>query len=80
MAIQLGAAQPLNRRKPDTAREGVVAKETETRTGRCATHGTVEAVREIPKLGFPYIYFAIARSRARRRPFLCPDCGEPVNS
>jgi hypothetical protein len=36
-----------------------MTKEAETRTGRCATHGTVQATREIPKIGFPYIYFAV---------------------
>ena len=56
-----------------------MATEVETQTGRCATHGTVEATREIPKMGFPFVYYAIARARARKRPFLCPDCGEPVN-
>ena len=57
-----------------------MAVEVETRTGRCATHGTVEASREIPKMGFPFFYYAIRRAQARKRPFLCPDCGEPVNS
>lgn len=57
-----------------------MAKEVETRTGHCATHGEVEATREIPKMGFPFIYFSIARAMARRHPFLCPDCGEPVTT
>jgi len=55
-----------------------MAKEVETRTGRCATHGTVEATREIPKMGFPFIYYAAVRAMAKRRPFRCPACGEPV--
>lgn len=55
-----------------------MAKETETRTGRCPEHGDVEATREIPKMGFPFVYFAITRAIARRRPFTCPDCGKPV--
>lgn len=55
-----------------------MATEVETQTGRCATHGTVEATREIPKMGFPFIVYAVRRARAKRRPFLCPDCGEPV--
>jgi hypothetical protein len=57
-----------------------MAKETETRTARCATHGEVEATREIPEMGFPFVYFAIARAMAKRRPFRCPECGEPVTS
>lgn len=55
-----------------------MAKETETRAGRCPEHGDVEATREIPGIGFPFVYFAIARAVARRRPFKCPDCGKPV--
>jgi hypothetical protein len=57
-----------------------MAKETETQTGRCPTHGDVTATREIPKMGFPFVWFAIARAMARRRPFRCPECGEPVTS
>ena len=41
-----------------------MAKETQTQTGRCPTHGTVEATREVPKMGFPVVYFAIVRSMA----------------
>ena len=55
-----------------------MATEVETQPGHCATHGTVEATREIPAVGWPFIYYAIRRARARKRPFLCPDCGEPA--
>jgi hypothetical protein len=55
-----------------------MATEVETQTGRCATHGTVEATREIPKMGFPLIVYAVLHARAKRRPFRCPDCGESV--
>lgn len=55
-----------------------MASEVESRTGRCPAHGDVEATRDIPKVGFPFIYFAIARAIARRRPFRCPECGDPV--
>ena len=57
-----------------------MAKETETQTGRCPEHGEVQATREIPKMGFPFVYFAVTRALARRRPFRCPDCGKPVAS
>jgi len=57
-----------------------MAKEVQTQTGRCATHGTVQAAREIPGMGFPFIVFAIWRSMAKRRPFLCPDCGAAVQA
>jgi hypothetical protein len=57
-----------------------MASEIETREGHCQAHGDVKATREIPKLGFPFIYFAIVRAMAKRRPFRCPECGEPVTS
>jgi len=57
-----------------------MASEVETRTGHCPAHGNVEATRQIPETGFPFIYFAIARAMARRRPFQCPECGEPVTT
>jgi hypothetical protein len=57
-----------------------MASEMETRPGHCPAHGDVEATREIPRMGFPFVYFAIARAMARRRPFRCPDCGEPVST
>jgi hypothetical protein len=34
-----------------------MAAEVQTQTGRCATHGTVQATREIPKMGFPFIVY-----------------------
>jgi hypothetical protein len=48
-------------------------KEVQTQSGRCATHGTVQATREVPKMGFPFVVYAIWRAIARRRPFLCPE-------
>ena len=50
----------------------------ETKTGRCAVHGTVEATRKMPEMGFPFIVLAVSRAIARRRPFRCPNCGKPV--
>ena len=46
--------------------------------GRCSTHGPVEATRELPEMGFPFFFYAILRAVARRRPFLCPECGAAV--
>jgi hypothetical protein len=57
-----------------------MAKEVQTQTGQCPTHGTVEATREIPKIGFPYVYFSIMRSIAQRRPYRCPQCGAAVEA
>ena len=55
-----------------------MAREIQNRTGQCATHGTVEATREIPRMGFPFVIYAIWRAVAQRRPFLCPECGSAV--
>jgi hypothetical protein len=55
-----------------------MAKEVQTHAGRCATHGTVEATREVPEMGFPFVVYAIWRAAAQRRPYLCPECGAAV--
>jgi hypothetical protein len=54
--------------------------EVQTHAGRCATHGTVQATREVPKMGFPYVVYAIWRALTQRRPFLCPECGAAVQT
>jgi hypothetical protein len=56
-----------------------MASEIETQTGRCATHGTVEGTRDVPKMSFPWIVNAVRRSLARRHPFRCPTCGDPLD-
>ena len=57
-----------------------MATEVQTQTGQCATHGTVQATREIPKMGFPFIVYGPWRAIAKRRPFLCPECGTAVEA
>lgn len=57
-----------------------MAKEVQTQGGQCATHGTVEATRELPKIGFPYVVYATWRAVAQRRPFRCPECGATVQA
>ena len=57
-----------------------MAKETQTQAGLCSRHGTVQATREIPKMGFPFVVYAIWRAVARRRPFRCPECGAAVEA
>ena len=57
-----------------------MAAETQTRTGTCPTHGTVQATRQIPAMGFPFIVYAVLRSLAKRRPFQCPECETPVTT
>jgi hypothetical protein len=57
-----------------------VATETQTSSGRCPTHGDVEGTRDMPGSGFPWVYNAVRRMIARRRPFRCPDCGAAVET
>jgi hypothetical protein len=57
-----------------------MATEVQSQAGRCATHGTVEARREIPKMGFPFVVYALWRALAQRRPFSCPECGAAVQA
>jgi hypothetical protein len=54
--------------------------QTETALGDCPTHGEVEGTREIPKISFPPIYTSIRRAMAKRKPFLCPTCGAPIDT
>ena len=55
-----------------------VANETQTRTAVCPTHGKVEATREMPKPGWPYLVYAVRRLLASRRSYRCPTCSEAV--
>ena len=57
-----------------------MATEVQTRAGRCETHGTVEAKREVPTAHFPFIVYAVRRLIATRRPFRCPTCGASVTT
>lgn len=57
-----------------------MAVEVETGRGRCKTHGTVNGSRRIPKSGFPFLITAVRRSLAKKRPYLCPTCNEPLEA
>jgi hypothetical protein len=57
-----------------------MAQEVQTQAGRCATHGTVHATREVPEMGFPFAVYAVLRAVAGRRPFFCPQCGAAVQA
>jgi hypothetical protein len=57
-----------------------MSAEVQTQSGRCTTHGAVEATREIPRIQFPFVVYAFLRWRAKRRPYLCPTCEEPVEA
>ncbi len=55
-------------------------KEIQTKTGVCPDHGTVEATREIPGSGFPFVVNAVRRLLAKRQPYRCPQCRTPVTT
>jgi len=57
-----------------------MGREVETEMGRCDTHGAVTGTREVPTISFPWIVNAVRRSMAKRRPFVCPECGDPIDS
>ncbi len=57
-----------------------MATEVQTQAGRCSTHGTVQATREVPETGFPFVVYAIGRALTQRRPFFCPECGAAVQA
>ncbi|MBV9411966.1 MAG: hypothetical protein JO148_10235 [Acidimicrobiia bacterium] len=57
-----------------------MATETQTKHGDCPTHGMVEATRELPRVTFPPIITAVRRSLAKKRPYLCPECGAEVET
>jgi hypothetical protein len=54
------------------------ATETETQGARCATHGTVQGTRQIPKFRWRHAVTGVRRYFARRRPLHCPTCGATV--
>lgn len=55
-------------------------KELQTQTASCPEHGVVEATREIPGKGFPWIVNVVRRAIAQRRSYRCPTCGKPVTT
>ena len=50
----------------------------QVRTGRCAQHGMVRALRQMPKPQWPFFVYFFKRAKAGRAPFTCPECGQPV--
>jgi hypothetical protein len=50
-------------------------KAMQTRPGKCENHGTVDGVRKMPRLVFPFIVTGVSRLIAMTRPFRCPQCG-----
>ena len=50
-------------------------KAMQTRPSTCENHGTVDGVRKMPRLVFPFIVTGVMRLIAMTRPFRCPQCG-----
>ena len=57
-----------------------MATETQTRTGTCPAHGSVQATREMPRPSFPFVVYAMRKMLASRRPYRCPTCGAAVTT
>jgi len=57
-----------------------MAKEVQTMAASCPAHGPVQATRELPGSGFPWVVNAARRWWAGRQPYRCPTCKEPVTT
>jgi len=51
---------------------------TKTKSGSCPTHGTVQAVKEVPAFAAPGLFWLFQYLAATRRPYLRPQCGQAV--
>jgi predicted RNA-binding Zn-ribbon protein involved in translation (DUF1610 family) len=50
-----------------------------TRAGTCETHGTVQAVKELPVFRAPGLFWAFRYLRSLSKPYRCPECGAKVS-
>jgi len=50
-----------------------------TKMGNCATHGSVQAVKEVPAFSPPGVFYAIKSLANPFRPYRCPQCGARVS-
>jgi hypothetical protein len=46
----------------------------QTRSGRCPSHGVVDATRTLPRLKFPILVSGVQRLIALTGPYHCPRC------
>jgi predicted RNA-binding Zn-ribbon protein involved in translation (DUF1610 family) len=53
----------------------MIENETRTRPATCRAHGHVRAVKQVPKVKFPFLVTGVARGLAAARRYRCPDCG-----
>jgi hypothetical protein len=57
----------------------MIETEIQTRQGTCPEHGRVQAVKEVPRIKFPFVITAPARGLATLRPYRCAACGAKVS-
>jgi hypothetical protein len=57
----------------------MIENETRTRQATCPEHGQVRAVKDVPKIKFPFVITGPARGFAALRPYRCPACGARVS-
>jgi hypothetical protein len=50
-----------------------------TRSGTCATHGAVQAVKEVPVFRAPGLFWAFRYLGSLGKPYRCPECGAKVS-
>lgn len=51
----------------------------QTKQGTCPTHGSVQAVREVPKYKAPGLFWAFKSLGNPFKPYRCPQCGAKVS-
>jgi hypothetical protein len=73
--VDAEARRPLIVRRE---RRIVMAQKIETKRGRCDEHGDVQAQRTMPAPSFPFLVYAVRRALAARKPYRCPECGQPA--
>jgi hypothetical protein len=49
--------------------------EIRTQNAECSQHGVVEAVKEVPRVRFPFLIYGPLHIIGNARSFRCPECG-----
>ena len=74
--------RPSSTIRADVSRtEETVMAETKqvTKPGTCSTHGSVEAVKEVPVFRAPGLFWAVKSLASPFKRYSCPQCGAPVS-
>ena len=51
---------------------------TQVRVGVCPEHGTVRAVREVPRMHFPFVVWLVRRAATPFQAYRCSECDTKV--